>query len=127
MESKHRIESYMLDMNLRFEEIDENTWMIEDDMAHIDNIIVKLLDPIVIFRVKVMDLPKEKKQEFYKSLLELNANDLVHGAYAIEGDSIVLVDTLQSQNLDMNEFQSTVESIGLALMQHYDILAQYVN
>lgn len=127
MESKHRIESYMLDMNLRFEEIDENTWMIEDDIAHIDNIIVKLLDPIVIFRVKVMDLPKEKKQEFYKRLLELNANDLVHGAYAIEGDSIVLVNTLQSQNLDMNEFQSTVESLGLALMQHYDILLQYAS
>ncbi|MCT4564836.1 MAG: YbjN domain-containing protein [Maledivibacter sp.] len=127
MESKQKIENYMLDMNLRFEEIDENTWMIEDDIAHIDNIIVKLLDPIVIFRVKVMDLPKEKKQEFYKKLLELNANDLVHGAYAIEGDSIVLVDTLQSQNLDMNEFQSTVESLGLALMQHYDILVQYAS
>jgi hypothetical protein len=127
MESKQKIENYMLDMNLRFEEIDENTWMIEDDIAHIDNIIVKLLDPIVIFRVKVMDLPKEKKQEFYKKLLELNANDLVHGAYAIEGDNIVLVDTLQSQNLDMNEFQSTVESLGLALMQHYDILVQYAS
>lgn len=127
MESKHKIEDYMLNMNLRFEEIDENIWMIEDDMAHIDNIIVNLSDPIVIFRVKVMALPTEKKQEFYKRLLELNANDLVHGAYAIEGDSVVLVDTLQSENLDMNEFQSTVESIGLALMQHYEILAEYSN
>lgn len=126
MECRDKIEAYMLDMNLSFEEIDDNTWMIEDDLAHIDNIIVKLLDPIVIFRVKVMSLPKENKEEFYKKLLELNGSDLVHGAYAIEGDSVVLVDTLQAENLDMNEFQSTIESIELALMQHYDILIKYI-
>jgi len=122
MEIKRRIEQYILDMNLRFEEISENTWMIEDDLAHVDNIIVILLEPIVLFRVKVMEIPAENKEAFYKKLLELNGSDLLHGAYAIEGESVVLVDTLQAENLDMNEFQSTIESIGLALRQHYNIL-----
>ncbi len=123
METKNRIEKYMLDMNLGFEEINDNTWMIEDDLAHIDNIIVVLLEPIVLFRVKVMEIPVANKEAFYKKLLELNASDLLHGAYAIEGDSVLLVDTLQAENLDMNEFQSTIESIGLALRQHYSLLA----
>lgn len=127
MDIKKRIEGFMLDMNLTFEEIDESTWMIEDDLAHIDNIVVKLLEPIVLFRVKIMSLPKDNSKEFYKKLLELNANDLVHGAYAIEGDSIVIVDTLQAENLDYNEFRATIESIGLALIQHYEVLSKYAD
>lgn len=123
MEIKNRIEKYMLVMGLGFTEIAENTWMIEDDLAHIDNIIVMLLEPIVLFRVKVMEVPTEGREAFYKKLLELNATDLLHGAYAIEDDSVILVDTLQAENLDLNEFQSTIESIELGLRQHYSILA----
>lgn len=127
MDVKDKIERFMLDMDLSFEEIDEDTWMIEDELSHIDNIIVKLSEPIVLFRVKVMTIPKENREEFFRKLLELNASDLLHGAYAIEDDSIVIVDTLQSENLDMNEFQSTIESIGMALTQHYDLLVKYFN
>ncbi|MCG8501217.1 MAG: YbjN domain-containing protein [Firmicutes bacterium] len=127
MDIKDKIERFMLDMNLSFEEIEENTWMIEDELSHIDNIIVNLSDPILLFRVKIMEIPKENREEFYKKLLELNANDLLHGAYAIENDSVVIVDTLQAENLDMNEFQSTIESIGMALTQHYDLLVKYFN
>ncbi|GMQ58097.1 hypothetical protein AN1V17_24920 [Vallitalea sediminicola] len=127
MEIKQRIESFMLDMNLLYEELDESTWKIEDDLSHIDNIVVKLVEPIVLFRVKIMELPKNNKEEFYRTVLELNANDLVHGAYAIENDSLVMIDTLQAENLDENEFQSTIDSIGLALIQHYDLLAKFAN
>lgn len=124
MDIKNKIESYMLDMNLGFEEIDENTWVIEDELAHIDNIVVKLLEPIVLFRVKVMSVPQKNREEFYKRLLKLNADDLIHGAYAIEDENVVMVDTLQAENLDLNEFQSTIESIGLGLIKHYQILSK---
>lgn len=127
MDIKQKIENFMLDMNLVYEELDESTWKIEDDLSHIDNIIIKLVDPIVLFRVKVMGLPENNREEFYKTVLELNANDLVHGAYAIENDSLVIIDTLEAENLDQNEFQSTIDSIGLALMQHYELLSKYVN
>ncbi|WP_432666536.1 YbjN domain-containing protein [Wukongibacter baidiensis] len=125
METKQKIESFMIDMNLSFEEIDDNTWRIEDDLSQMNNIIVKLSDPIVLFRVKIMQIPLKNKEGFYKKLLELNARDLIHGAYAIEGDNVVIVDTLQAENLDMNEFQSTIESIGLALIEHYNVLSEF--
>lgn len=127
MDVKRRIENYMLDMNLLYEELDENTWKIEDDLSHIDNIVVKLVEPIVLFRVKIMEIPENNKEELYRTVLELNANDLLHGAYAIENDSLVIIDTLQAENLDENEFQSTIDSIGLALMQHYDLLAKFAD
>lgn len=127
MDVKHKIEGFMMDMNLLFEEIDDGTWRIQDDLTHIDNIVVKVVEPIVLFRVKMMSLPDDNRETFYKTVLELNANDLVHGAYAIENDSLILVDTLQAENLDRNEFQSTIDSIGLALIQHYDTLTAFVN
>lgn len=126
MDVKQKIEGYMIDMNLLFEELDEGTWRIEDDLTHIDNIVVKVVDPIVVFRVKVMTLPDKNREALYQTVLEMNANDLVHGAYAIENDSLVIIDTLQSENLDKNEFQSTIDSIGLALIQQYDTLAQFI-
>ncbi|MCT4543008.1 MAG: YbjN domain-containing protein [Vallitalea sp.] len=127
MNTKQKIENFMLDMNLIYEELDESTWKIEDDLSHIDNIVVKYVDPIVLFRVKIMEVPKNNKEEFYRTVLELNANDLLHGAYAIENNSLVIIDTLQAENLDKNEFQSTIDSIGLALMQHYDLLTKFVS
>ncbi|WP_432403228.1 hypothetical protein [Wukongibacter sp. M2B1] len=125
METKQKIEGFMIDMDLSFEEIDDSTWRIEDDLSQMNNIIVKLSDPVVLFRVKIMSIPVENKEVFYKKLLELNARDLLHGAYAIEGDNVVIVDTLQAENLDMNEFQSTIESIGLALIEHYNVLSEF--
>ncbi|WP_425447199.1 hypothetical protein [Dethiothermospora halolimnae] len=125
MNIKDTIENYMIDMDLVFKEVDDGTWLIEDDIAHIDNIVVKLLEPIVLFRVKIMTVPQNNREEFYKKLLELNASELVHGAYAIEEDSVVIVDTLQSENLDINEFRATIESIEMALMDHYKQLSKY--
>ncbi len=127
MDIKRKIEGFMIDMNLLFEEIGDGIWRIEDDLTHIDNIVVKVVDPIVLFRVKIMALPNGNREALYRTVLEMNANDLVHGAYAIEDDSLVIIDTLQAENLDKNEFQSTIDSIGLALIGQYDTLAQFVN
>ncbi len=126
MDIDRKIESFMIDMNLLYEEIGESTWRIEDDLTHIDNIVVKVVDPIVLFRVKIMELPQSNREKLYKTVLEMNANDLVHGAYAIEDNSLVIIDTLQAENLDKNEFQSTLDSIGLALAEQFDILAKFV-
>ena len=46
-------------------------------------------------------------------------------AYGIENESVVLVDSLQSENLDMNEFQAAIDSLSLAVHNHHDVLAQY--
>ncbi len=59
---------------------------------------------------------------WYKRLLELNASDLVHGAYGLEDGEIVLSDALEVENLDFTEFQASLESLSLALTSHKDQL-----
>ncbi|MBN1410512.1 MAG: hypothetical protein JW969_06680 [Spirochaetales bacterium] len=100
-------------------------WKITGRDRGLDNVIVMASDPIVTVTVGVMGVPKANKEKFYEELLRLNASELAHGAYGIEGDNVVMVDSLESENLDLNEFQASLDSISLALNQHYKILTKY--
>ena len=55
----------------------------------------------------------------------LNAEDLLHGAYALEGDHVILIDTLELETMDLEELRASFEAIGLALIQHYKVLGDY--
>ena len=45
---------------------------------------------MVVFRVKVMELPQTGREELYRTLLELNTTEMVHGAFGIEGETVVI-------------------------------------
>src|SRR5207237_9767998 len=83
--------------------------------------------PVVLMRVKVMSLPKDKGEvaTLSRRLLELNATDLVHGSYGIEEDSIVMTEALELAHLDYEEFQAAYESINVALASHLRELGTY--
>jgi len=80
-----------------------------------------------VIRAEVMDVPKKNVLELYTKLLELNAADVIHGAYALDNDNkkIVLIDTLQYNTMDYENFRATLDSFSLALTQHYPILSKY--
>ncbi len=42
----------------------------------------------------------------------------MHGSYGLEGDHVVLTDTLELENLDFSEFEASFDSITLALASH---------
>lgn len=82
--------------------------------------------PVVLLRVRVMTLgPGNRKGDLYRHLLELNATDLVHGSYGIDGDAVVLSDALELENLDFSEFEASFDSLTLALSSHLSALAPY--
>ena len=91
----------------------------------IDNVVVHHDEPYLTVRLKVMPLPSERREEFFETLLRLNRTDMVHGAYGIEDDAVVITDTIQSPNLDLNELQATLEAVILAVSEHYEMLSAY--
>jgi hypothetical protein len=125
MNSRDKVEGYLVDLSYNYEELGENAWLIDDEDKGLRNLVVLLSEPLVILRVKVMELPAEAKEEFYERLLRLNAEDMVHGAYALEGSNVILIDTLELESMDMEEFRASIEAIGLALVQHYKLLSGY--
>lgn len=126
MATPQDIEGYLIQMGVSYEEIAEHTWMIHDEYETIDNIVVRYNDPVVLFRVKLMDVPDGSTQkELFETLLRLNATDMIHGAYGLEGNAVVATDTLQAENLDFNEFQASVDALSMCITDHYRKLAKF--
>ena len=107
------------------EEIEPNLWICRT--ADETEVVVNYAPPVVIVRVRVMELPAEepRRSELFRQLLEFNARDLVHGSYGLEGDHVVLTDTLDLENLDYSEFESSFDSVTLALASHLGALAPF--
>ncbi|MEZ0334930.1 MAG: hypothetical protein ACAI18_13045 [Gemmatimonadales bacterium] len=106
-------------------EIEPNLWLARttDDAE----VVVHYAPPVAILRVRVMELPasEPRRSELYRQLLEYNARELVHGSYGVEGDHVVLTDTLELADLDYSEFEASFDSINLALASHLATLAPY--
>lgn len=121
----NKIEQYLIDMMLSYQQLGENIWLLDDEEHSLQGVAVMVSEPLVIVRVEVMDAPRQNPVELYARLLELNATDLIHGAYALENGKIVLIDTLEYDTLDYGDFRATLDAISLALTQHYPILSKY--
>ena len=118
------INSYLMQMELHSEEAREGTWVVHG-LDGVDNMVITLAGPVVVFRVKVMEVPHHHREELFRILLELNATEMMHGAYGVEGDAVVISDALQLENLDYNEFAATVDDITLAVASHHGRLAKF--
>jgi len=89
--------------------------------------VVHYAPPVVLLRVRVMEVPQsdERRGELYRQLLELNVRDMIHGSYGLEGDHVVLTDALELTDLDYTEFESSFDSLTLAIASHLSALSAY--
>ena len=121
MVSREDLESFLIRMDLSYEEVDEGMFLTraEDDGAPV---VVHHADALCLIRMKVMDMPEENagSLDLYRTLLELNATEVVHGAYGIEDGDLILSDTLELETLDFHELQASMESITLAAASHME-------
>jgi len=120
-----KIEQYLIDMMLTYQQVGKNLWLLDDEDHSLQGVAVMFADPLVVVRAEIMSLPKNNQLELFTKLLELNASDIIHGAYALDSGKIVLVDTLQYESLNYEGFQASLESFSLALAEHYPILSKY--
>jgi hypothetical protein len=114
------VETYLLSLDRRFDR-NGSTFLIQATGA-----IVPLLvtPPIVALRVTIGMAPKGDAREvaFFRKLLELNASDLMHVSYGLDGDTVVLSGALELENLDVNELEAALSDIDLALARHVPTL-----
>lgn len=121
------IEGYLIRSGISYDTLGEGMWVVHDDIDHVDNIVVTHSPPLLMFRVKLMDLPRDEGKHLglFKMLLELNASEMISGAYAVENGAVVALETLQAENLDLNEFQAAIDGLTLAITDHYEELKQF--
>ena len=120
MVNQEDLESYLIRMDLEFEEVDEGMYLVQP-RSDGPPVVVHHSPPLLVVRLKVTTVPESNDLgELYKTLLVWNATDVVHGAYGIEEGDLVLTDTLELETLDFPELQASLESMQMAAASHYD-------
>jgi hypothetical protein len=106
-------------------EVERNLWRVRPGGALDFDVVVTYTPPVVLLRAKVMNRPANPDADaaLARRLLELNATDLLHGAYGFARGSVVLSDALELAHLDYEEFRASFESMTLAITAHVRELA----
>lgn len=126
MRTRDDIQAFIDRSGLTFKELDEHTWIVRDPSAS-EHVVIRFEEPLLVFRSKVMELEKVRDREkFYAALLELNASEMIHGAYGVSDGSVVLTCSLRLENIDYNEFQGTIDDFTLAVTNHHARLSAFV-
>ena len=128
MASTDEVDSYLIKMGLPYEQVGQGTWVVKPDSARQAQIGVQIDEPIVLFSIQMFKLDPAlvRREELYRTLLELNSQ-LLHSGYALQGDQIVLAGAQQLENLDFNEFQAVLEDMSMALDNHYEKIAPWLD
>lgn len=106
------------------EEVQPGLWLVRAGGAEC---VVHFSPPVAVLRIRVMELPAgaDRQAGLFRRLLELNATELVRGAYGLEGDHVVLTDTLELDHLEFDDFQASFDSLTLAVATHVGALAPF--
>ncbi len=125
MTTREDVRAFLDRLELPVESVAEDMWLVRTDEGA--ELIVHYAPPVLVLRVRIMQLPAKADQaaQLNRMLLEFNARDLVHGSYGIEGDHVVLTDALEMADLDFSEFEASVDSLSLALASHLNALAPF--
>jgi hypothetical protein len=123
MKTREDIESYLLRLGVANEDLGHNIWRIKDN--GFDNLLITLAGPVVLFRLKVMELPKTGREALFEALLKLNAGEMVLATFGVEGNAVVLSASLPLEDLDFSEFQAVIDDMGMAISKHYPALSKF--
>jgi hypothetical protein len=121
MVSREDLESFLIRMDLEYREVEPGMFLVQGRNSGLP-VVVHHAESVLLIRMKVMDIPgpEDGRLELYRMLLELNASDVVHGAYGIEEGELIISDTLELETLDFHELRASMESIELAAMSHME-------
>ena len=69
---------------------------------------------------------KNVSTDVYKNLLIKN-RDIIHGAFVLDetGKKVIFRDTLQLENLDMNELEGSLNSLSLLISEYSEELIKF--
>lgn len=119
-ENLNRVKNYLVELDLKIIEENEaeELVVVEDEDNGIKNLVIDCEPPIVILEQLIMEVPKVS-DDFFKRLLQMN-RELVHGAFVLDDEAkyVFFRDTLQLENLDLNELEATIQALALALAEN---------
>jgi hypothetical protein len=121
------IKNYLIELNysITHENKSDGILMVQKESDGIKNLILGVADPILIMEQYIFKI-NHVSDAIFKQLLQKN-RDIIHGAFVLDetGEKVIFRDTLQLENLDLNEFEGSINSLSLLLSEYSENIIKF--
>jgi hypothetical protein len=121
------IKNYLIELNynITHENEEEGVLVIQDYDKGISNLILGIASPILVMEQYIFKISNPSETVF-QQLLQKN-RDIVHGAFVLDesGEKVIFRDTLQIENIDLNELEGSINSLSLLLSEYSENIIQF--
>lgn len=114
-----------LNFNITTENTTDGIIVVQKENSGIRNLILGVASPILIIEQFIFTINNQSEKVF-KSLLQKN-RDIIHGAFVLDetGKKVIFRDTLQIENLDLNELEGSLNSLSLLMSEYSDEIIKF--
>jgi len=114
-----------LDFNITFQNPEDGILVVQKENSGIKNLILGVAPPILILEQFIFKI-NNQSEKIFKSLLQKN-RDIIHGAFVLNesGEKVIFRDTLQIENMDLNELEGSLNSLSLLMSEYSDKIIEF--
>src|SRR5690554_3615335 len=118
---------FLLELNfvISREETEDGILVVQKESAVIRNLIVGVAAPILIMEQFIFRM-NAQSENIFKNLLQKN-RDIIHGAFVLDesGEKVIFRDTLQIENMNINELEGSLNSLSLLMSEYSDHIIEF--
>jgi uncharacterized protein YjfI (DUF2170 family) len=118
---------FLLELNFDIsrEATEDCILVVQKESAGIRNLILGVAPPILIMEQFIFRI-NDQSEKIFKSLLQKN-RDIIHGAFVLDesGEKVIFRDTLQIENMDINELEGSLNSLSLLMSEYSDNIIEF--
>ncbi|MCS6967801.1 MAG: YbjN domain-containing protein [Cytophagales bacterium] len=122
-----KVKRYLLDLgyDIAREDVIDQIFVINAPEDGIQNLIVDCNEPILVLEQYLLDIDSNDANVL-RALLQKN-REIVHGAFVLDdtGKRLLFRDTLQLENLDLNELEASINSLKLLMAEYANEMLQF--
>ena len=114
-----------LNFNITTENTADGIMVVQKENSGIKNRILGIAPPILIIEQFIFTI-NNQSEKIFKSLLQKN-RDIIHGAFVLDdtGKKVIFRDTLQIENLDLNELEGSLNSLSLLMSEYSEQIIEF--
>ncbi|WP_299836923.1 molecular chaperone Tir [uncultured Tenacibaculum sp.] len=122
-----KTKNFLLELNFTIsKEIEtDGIFVIEKENFGIKNLIIGVAYPILVMEQFIFKAT-QPNEAMFRALLQKN-RDIIHGAFVLDetGERVIFRDTLQLENLDINELEASLNSLSLLLSEYSEQIINF--
>ncbi len=126
MKSVEDIETALMEIGLPYHEVEPGQWILTDQ-AEVTQALVTHSGPVIDIRIQITRLPSNNREPLMRLLLELNASELLYGAYGIDGEQIVLVEVLSTEHTSLAVLSEAFDALFMTVATQRGMIERTLN